>query len=119
VAEDDGAEEPGKAYGKPRARTDGHGGPRAELGRLFKVTEGAGLSSTRAIKPDDLQDYIEGRLDEPRRRAVLAYLERHPEQAAEVEALRKQAEQLRRLGSEIIDEPIPDKFLEILQRLKH
>jgi len=77
------------------------------------------LSSTRAIRPDDLQDYIEGRLDESRLRAVLAYLDRHPEQAVEVEALRKQAEQLRRLGSEIIEEPIPRKFLEILQRLKN
>ncbi|HVO16620.1 MAG TPA: hypothetical protein VMV26_15490 [Alphaproteobacteria bacterium] len=77
------------------------------------------MSSTRAIRPDDLQDYIEGRLDESRLRAVLVYLERHPEQAVEVEALRKQAEQLRRLGSEIIEEPIPRKFLEILQRLKN
>ena len=77
------------------------------------------MSSTRAIRPDDLQDYIEGRLDESRLRAVLAYLDRHPEQAVEVEALRKQAEQLRRLGSEIIEEPIPRKFLEILQRLKN
>ena len=77
------------------------------------------MSSTRAIKPDDLQDYIEGRLDERRRREVLAYLERHPEQAVEVEALRRQAEQLRQLGSEIIEEPIPDKFLDILQRLKN
>jgi anti-sigma factor RsiW len=83
------------------------------------LQEGAELSSTRAIRPDDLQDYIEGRLDESRLRAVLAYLERHPEQAVEVEALRKQAEQLRRLGSEIIEEPIPRKFLEILQRLKN
>jgi anti-sigma factor RsiW len=77
------------------------------------------LSSTRAIKPDDLQDYIEGRLDESRLRAVLAYLEGHPEQAVEVEALRKQAEQLRQLGAEIVDEPIPRKFLDILQRLKN
>jgi anti-sigma factor RsiW len=83
------------------------------------LQEGAELSSTRAIRPDDLQDYIEGRLDEARLRAVLAYLERHPEQAVEVEALRKQAEQLRQLGSEIIEEPIPRKFLEILQRLKN
>jgi anti-sigma factor RsiW len=88
-------------------------------GRLFSVQERAELSSTRAIRPDDLQDYIEGRLDDARRHAVLAYLERHPEQAVEIEALRKQAEQLRRLGSEIVDEPIPRKFLEILQRLKH
>ena len=77
------------------------------------------MSSTRAIKPDDLQDYIEGRLDERRRREVLAYLERHPEQAVEVEALRKQAEELRQLGAEIIEEPIPRKFLDILQRLKN
>jgi anti-sigma factor RsiW len=77
------------------------------------------LSSTRAIRPDDLQDYIEGRLDEARLRAVLAYLERNPAQAAEVEALRKQAQELRQLGSEIVEEAIPDKFLEILQRLKN
>jgi anti-sigma factor RsiW len=77
------------------------------------------LSTTRAIRPDDLQDYIEGRLDEGRLRLVLAYLERHPEKAVEVEALRKQAEQLRRLGAEIVDEPIPRKFLDILQRLKN
>jgi anti-sigma factor RsiW len=93
--------------------------PGRERGRLFRVKEGAGLSSTRAIRPDDLQDYIEGRLDEARLRAVRAYLERNPEQAAEVEALRKQAEQLRRLGAEIVEEPIPHKFLEILQRLKN
>jgi anti-sigma factor RsiW len=86
---------------------------------LFSLQEGAGLASTRVIKPDDLQDYIEGRLDDARLRAVLAYLDQHPEQAVEVEALRKQAEQLRRLGAEIVEEPIPDKFLDILQRLKN
>lgn len=91
----------------------------AEGRARFRVKEGAILSSTRAIRPDDLQDYIEGRLDEARRRAVLAYLEQNPDQAAEVEALRRQAEELRRLGSEIVEEPIPRKFLEILKRLKN
>ena len=90
-----------------------------EIGRRIRPKEGAGLSSTRAINPDDLQDYIEGRLDEVRRRAVLVYLERNPEKAAEVEALRKQAEELRGLGAEIIEEPVPSKFLDILRRLKN
>lgn len=87
--------------------------------RAFSLREGTDLSSSRSIKPDDLQDYIEGRLDGARRQAVLSYLKQHPDRAAEVEALRKQAEQLRRLGAEVISEPIPQKFLDILQRLKN
>jgi anti-sigma factor RsiW len=71
----------------------------------------------KPVNLDDMQDYIEGRLGESDRARVDAYLRLNPQEAARVEALRLQAQRLKKLGDDILREPVPDQFLEILQRL--
>jgi anti-sigma factor RsiW len=62
-----------------------------------------------------LQDYVDGRLNERDRAAVAAFLLAHPHVAAEVEAVRRQSEALRALGHEILDEPVPERLRELLR----
>lgn len=59
------------------------------------------------IGEDDLQAFIDARLDDPRRAAVEAYLAEHPEIAARVESERRQRDLLRELLQPKFDEPIP------------
>jgi len=77
------------------------------------------VSRRKPVSADDLQDFIEGRLSQERRVEVEAYLQSHPAEARRVEALREQAGRLRRLGSEMLVEPVPAQFLDILKRLKN
>jgi len=70
-----------------------------------------------AVSEDEIQEYIDGRLSTSRRKEVEAYLAAHPERAAEVQALLRQQEALRRLGQDILNEPIPARFQEILRRI--
>ena len=65
----------------------------------------------------DLQDYLDGRLSASRLVEVEAFLARNPQSAAEVEGLRSQAMVLRRLGSDILDEPIPDQLLDLVRQI--
>lgn len=74
-------------------------------------------SMVKAVSLDDMQDYIEGRLAGEEAARVEAYLREHPGKAAQVEALRRQASRLRKLGEDILSEPIPSQFLDILKRL--
>ena len=79
---------------------------------------GDGLSvEPRSLTPDDMQDYIEGRLAPREQARVAAYLRQNPAESARVEALRLQAARLKKLGDQILNEPVPDQFLEILRRL--
>ncbi len=71
----------------------------------------------KPVNPDDMQDYIEGRLSDIDRARVDAFLRLNPQEKARVEALRLQAQRLKKLGGDILREPIPDQLLEILQRL--
>jgi anti-sigma factor RsiW len=68
------------------------------------------------LKEHQIQDYIDGRLDERDRAHVTAYLLARPELASDVEALRRQNEALRGLGREILDEPVPARLGDVLQR---
>jgi anti-sigma factor RsiW len=77
------------------------------------------VSRRKPVSADDLQDFIEGRLSTERRAEVEAYLQSHPAEARRVEALREQAGRLRRLGSEMLVEPVPTQFLDILKRMKN
>lgn len=63
-----------------------------------------------------IQDYIDGRLNERDQAAVAAYLLAHPDAAAHVEMLRRQNEALRGIGQEILDEPVPARLLDVLNR---
>jgi anti-sigma factor RsiW len=69
--------------------------------------------------PDDeqIQDYIDNRLDEPERSNVAAFLEANPEIGDEVERLRQQNHALRSIGQEILDEPVPDRLRSALSSI--
>jgi anti-sigma factor RsiW len=57
-----------------------------------------------------IHDYIDGRLGGRDLMAVAAYLRAHPEVASEVENLRRQNEALKRIGQEVLDEPVPERL---------
>jgi len=76
-------------------------------------------SRQKQVSADDLQDFIEGRLSSERQAQVEAYLQSKPSEARRVEALREQAGRLRRLGSDLLADPVPSQFLDILKRLKN
>jgi anti-sigma factor RsiW len=81
-------------------------------------TDGNGrFSMVKLVSLDDLQDYIEGRLTDGEVARVEAYLRAHPAKHAQVEAMKRQASRLRKLGEDILSEPIPSQFLDILKRL--
>src|SRR5690349_19330944 len=48
------------------------------------------MSQPSGISPQELHDYVDGRLDEAERARVARYLATHPERAAEVESYRAQ-----------------------------
>lgn len=73
--------------------------------------------SSEDVTTLDLQDYLDGRLSAKRLVEVEAFLKRNPESAAEVVALRAQSMALRRLGAEILDEPVPDRLMDLVRRL--
>jgi anti-sigma factor RsiW len=68
------------------------------------------------LAADRIHDYIDGRLSDRDRAAVAAYLITRPRAAAEVEALRCQSEILRGIAQGILDEPVPPRLREVLQR---
>jgi anti-sigma factor RsiW len=61
----------------------------------------------RPISEDDLHAFVDGFLDGARRSEVQAYLDTHPEVAAQVAAFQRQRDALRAAAAPIADEPIP------------
>lgn len=74
------------------------------------------MKNRRAITDADLQDYIEGRLDPALRRKVEDMLAKDAHLADEVERLRRQAEKLRKLGDDLLSEPVPDEMLDLINK---
>lgn len=74
------------------------------------------MKNRRAITDADLQDYIEGRLDPALRRKVEDMLAKDARLADEVERLRRQAEKLRKLGDDLLNEPVPDEMLDLINK---
>ena len=74
------------------------------------------MTNRRAITDDDLQDYIEGRLDDAARRNVEEQLARDPRLADEVARLRRQAAKLQEFGKRVLDEPIPQEMLDLIDK---
>jgi anti-sigma factor RsiW len=58
----------------------------------------------------DLQGYVDGRLPEPRRAEVEAYLAAHPEEAARLASYRAQAERVREVYAPVLDDPVPQRL---------
>jgi anti-sigma factor RsiW len=74
------------------------------------------MAERNVFTDEQIQDYIDGRLNERDRAALAAYLLAHPRVAAEVEAVRRQSEALRALGQEILDEPVPEHLRRLLRQ---
>lgn len=70
------------------------------------------------ITPEQMQDYIEGRLRKDEAAFVAEYFRFHPGEAVRMRALRRQAEKLQRFAEEILNEPIPERFRGVIQRLR-
>jgi anti-sigma factor RsiW len=62
------------------------------------------------LSDDDIQDYIDGRLDPEAHAAVALQLLARRDLAAKVDTLRRQNEALKVIGQEILDEPIPERL---------
>ncbi len=75
------------------------------------------MARPEMVTEEEIQEYVDGRGTSEQRAAVEAYLARHPAKRAEVQALIRQQEALRRLGTEILAEPIPERLQEILRRI--
>lgn len=65
----------------------------------------------RPPSDEDIQELLDDRLDLERRGEVEAFLGRNPERAGEIEALRRQDNDLRRLNEAVLAEPIPERLL--------
>ena len=68
------------------------------------------------ITDADLQDYIEGRLDPAARRRVDDLLAKNASLAEEVSRLRQQAVKLQQIGRKVLDEPIPQEMLDLIDK---
>ncbi|MET4700016.1 anti-sigma factor RsiW [Constrictibacter sp. MBR-5] len=75
------------------------------------------MARPEMVSEEDIQEYIDGRASPALRAQVDAFLAANPKRQAEVQALLRQQEALRRLGTEILAEPIPDRLQEILRRI--
>jgi anti-sigma factor RsiW len=73
------------------------------------------MAERSVFTDEQIQDYIDGRLNQRDRAAVAAYLLAHPRVAAEVEAVRRQSEALSALGQEILDAPVPEHLRQLLR----
>jgi len=71
-------------------------------------------SGDAAINEDRLQEYIDGRLTEQEEAAVAAHLLANPAQAAYVQKLREQNKALQAVGSNILNEPVPERLQSVL-----
>ncbi|MCS0497661.1 anti-sigma factor [Ancylobacter sp. MQZ15Z-1] len=66
--------------------------------------------NARPISEDDLQAYVDGRLDPARRGEVEDYLDTHPEAGARVAAYMDQRDQLRAALGPVVEEPVPSEL---------
>lgn len=65
---------------------------------------------------DELNEYVDGRLSEQRRDEIAAWLLDNPSKAREVKRLRQLNAALRDVGSEVLNEEVPDRLREVLRR---
>lgn len=65
------------------------------------------MNSSQPIEENDLQAYVDNRLDPARRTEVETYLAAHPEDAKRVQAYRQQNELLSAMFDPVLEEPVP------------
>lgn len=70
------------------------------------------------ISDDKIMLYIDGLLNELETAEVAAYLLENPEKSREVARIREQNEALKAMGKEILEEPIPENLLNIINSAK-
>ena len=75
------------------------------------------MSGRDLISDQEIQDFLDDRLDRGARSAFIARLLACPEVGAEVEAIRRQQDALRQIGQEILNEPVPPRLRSILSRM--
>ncbi len=68
------------------------------------------------MNEEELHAYVDGALDPARRLNVATYLAAHPWDAARMEAFRAQQEGVRALFDHVLDQPVPERLREIMQR---
>ena len=68
------------------------------------------MTDPERYSDDELQEFLDNRLDDQRRAEIAAYLQANPQKAAELDALRLQDEALRGLGADILNEPVPQRL---------
>ena len=69
------------------------------------------MTEREVVREDDLQAFVDGRIEAPRRAAVEVYLADHPEVAARLEAFVAHKEALHGLYDPVLDEPVPEAML--------
>lgn len=74
------------------------------------------MSAELPITEADLQAYIDGRLAHGRRSEVEAWLASRPDEAERVAQLRSQRDALHALYDPVLDEPIPERVMQLAQR---
>lgn len=74
------------------------------------------MSEARALTELDIQDFVDGRLDQLRHARIAGRLAADPRAAAAVAALREQNAMLRGLGQEVLDEPVPERLRQVLRQ---
>ncbi len=65
---------------------------------------------------EQIQDLLDGRLCGRDLAAMAACLLSDPGLACEIETLRRQNRALKRIGEEILDEPVPERLREVVRR---
>src|SRR3546814_17048134 len=75
------------------------------------------MARPETVTEEDIQEYIDGRVSPELRAEVETFLAARPNRRAEVQALIRQQEALRRLGTEILAVPIPERLQEIRRRI--
>src|SRR3546814_11983053 len=69
------------------------------------------------VTEEDIQEYIDGRASPALRADVETFLAVRPHRKAEVQALIRQQDALRRLGTEILAAPIPERLQALCRRI--
>jgi anti-sigma factor RsiW len=69
-----------------------------------------------ALGDEDLNAYIDGRLDAEQAFSVAAHLARHPREAARAASLRAATDALRLVLDPVLQQPVPERLRALLRR---